>query len=86
MRVWLVVILIPGVALAGPVKLEPRNVVRFEADDIDGRFQRPDGELITGHAPEALRPLARPPASFAREAARARARAAERLGRAGGAP
>ena len=79
MRWLFVLILAPTIAHAAAARTAPRSVVRFEGDDIDGQFQRPDGDLITGHAPESFGPLSKPPRSFTREAQRSRAWAADRL-------
>lgn len=56
-----------GEARAGPPR---RTVVRFDGDNIDGRLQRPDGDLVSSRPVLDLPSLARPPSSFTRSSRR----------------
>ncbi len=72
--VWLA--LLPALAVAAAPR---RTVVRFDGDEIDGRVQHPEGELVAGRRARDDGPLSRPPRSFGAAARRNLEEAADAL-------
>jgi hypothetical protein len=73
---WLMLALVSGTARAA----EPRRtVVRFDGDEIDGRVQHPEGELVAGRRAADGGRLSRPPPHFDAAARRALEEAADAL-------
>lgn len=74
--VWLALVLVPVLSLAAEAR---KTVVRFDGDEIDGRVQHPEGELVAGRRAANDGPLSRPPRAFDAAAQRAFEQAADAL-------
>lgn len=58
-----------------------QTIIRFDGDDIDGRMQHPEGELVAGRRSRIEPPLSQAPSSFTAEERRTLFDAADALAR-----